>query len=273
MSLNRPLFLLSILLLVFSFSTDAQRRKPLRLWEGFRVIPKAGVNIFYGDLVDESRTSYSGGIAAEKELYPYLSGRVQIMAGQMKGTQVMPTNNLVYAYFDNFYTDVTFGASFKPLELAYGYYKQRMVSPYVFAQLGVVLYNAKEYYGPASGFEPNSLWRETGMKVAPLVSGGLGTQIRLNAQWGINVEFAAYKPFTDLLDGHKVWYDNQGNEVETDAGDFYYTGTVGVSYLIKDNRWRNHPKYNRKAYMNTKKNYSTNKKKKRPVSKYKPRRR
>ncbi len=66
------------------------------------MIPKAGVNMFYGDLVDESRTNYSVGVAFDREFKPSLTGRFQIMGGSLKGTQINPMVNDVYAYFDNF---------------------------------------------------------------------------------------------------------------------------------------------------------------------------
>ena len=271
MSFKRQVIIFLIICFACSLATEAQRRRPLRLWEGFRVIPKAGVNMFYGDLVDESRTNYSLGVSVDREFKPHWTGRFQIMAGSMKGTQLAYGNNEVSAYFDNFYTDITFGATFRPLELAFGYFKQRSVNPYVFAQTGVVLFNASEYYGPASGYEPDLLWRETGMKVAPVISGGLGVSIRLNSYMSVVGEFTGYKPFSDLLDGHEEWTAGDGRIVETDDSDFYYTATVGISYLIKDNRWRNNPKYNRKAYQKTRKAYSSGAKKK-SAKRYKSRR-
>lgn len=271
MSLRRQITILIIICFVCSFATQAQRRRPLRLWEGFRVIPKAGVNMFYGDLVDESRTNYSVGVAVDREFKPFLTGRFQVMGGSLKGTQITPIVNDVYAYFDNFYTDITVGATFRPMELAFGYFKQRTISPYVFAQTGAVLFSASEYYGPASGFEPNSLWRETGMKFAPVVSGGFGVSVRINPQFSLVGEFTGYKPFTDLMDGHEEWTSGSGIVYQTEAGDFYYTATVGVAYLIKDNRWRNSPKYNRKAYQKTRKQYSSPAKKK-AASRYKSKR-
>lgn len=267
MSYKRHILIITVILLIITNATEAQRRRAPRLWEGFKVIPKAGVNIFYGDLVDESRTNYSFGVAAERDFQPYWAGRVQIMGGSMKGTQINPVVNLEYAHFTNTYFDITFGASFKPMELAYGYFKQRTFSPYVFLQTGVVLFNATEHYGPA-GLIPNTKWRETGMKVAPLVSGGLGLSVRINSEFSIVGEFTGYKPFTDLMDGHDKWTSGSGVVYNTDDGDFYYTGTVGVSYLIKDNRWRNHPKYNRKAYQKARRE-SSSIFKKRSASKYK----
>ncbi len=270
MSLKRQIAILLFICFVCSQATQAQRRKPVRLWEGFRVIPKAGVNMFYGDLVDESRTSYSVGVAVDREFKPHLTGRFQIMGGAMKGTQIDPRSNQVYADFDNFYTDITFGATFRPLDLAFGYFKQRSLNPYVFAQTGVVLFNATENYGPA-GIVPNTEWRKTGMKVAPLISGGFGLSLRVNSYMSIVGEFTGYKPFTDLMDGHEEWSDPSGVVYQTDSGDFYYTATVGLSYLIKDNRWRNNPKYNRKAYQKSRKSYTSSAKKK-SAKRYKSRR-
>jgi hypothetical protein len=267
---SRHTLIITALLLLVALSTEGQRRKAPRLWEGFRVIPKAGVNIFYGDLVDESRTKYSFGVAADKEIKPHLSLRAQIMGGAMKGTQMYGNSDQVYAYFDNSYFDFTVGASFRPLELMYGYFKQRSVSPYLFLQTGIVGFNATEYYGPM-GLVPNTKWRETGFKISPVISGGLGASFRINSLWSVVGEFTGYLPFTDLMDGHEEWTSGSGTVYQTDDSDFYYTATLGVSYLIKDSKWRNHPKYNRKAYQKTRREYSSGTKKK-SAAKYKRRR-
>ena len=135
----------------------------------------------------------------------------------------------------------------------------------------MVLFDATEYYGEA-GLIPNTLWRETGMKFAPVVSGGLGVSVRINSQFSVIGEFAGYKPFTDLMDGHEEWTSGDGVVYQTDDGDFYYTGSLGVSILIKDNKWRNHPKYNRKAYQKARREYMAPVKKK-SANKYRSKRR
>lgn len=144
-------YFIILLLLIPSILEAQYRRKKFDIWQGFRVAPRGGVNIFYGDLVDKSRTNFSLGVIGERELTSYLSGRVQLMGGQMKGEQVYGETDEIYAHFENFYTDFSIGASFRPLDVAFGYFKQRSFNPYVIGQLGIIQYNTTEYYGPAAG--------------------------------------------------------------------------------------------------------------------------
>jgi len=256
-------FILATIVFAFVGQTTAQRRRKSTLWDGVRLTPRAGVNIFYGDLVDQSKTSYSFGGVAEKELMPYLSARLQLMGGQMKGEQKYADTDLLYTYFKNYYADFMVGATFKPLDLALGYFKQRSFNPYIFAQFGLVYYNTDIWYGPA-GFDPNTL-RDQVSGISPAVSGGLGLSYWINSIMSANFEFTGALPFTDMVDGHKEWYSGTpGNIVkvnQTDAYDFYYTATVGVSFLLNDSKWKNEPKYNRKAYLKTRRVMTSSSKK------------
>ncbi|MCU4175929.1 outer membrane beta-barrel protein [Carboxylicivirga sp. N1Y90] len=235
--------------------STAQRRRKSTIWEGVRVTPRVGVNVFFGDLVDKSRTSYSFGGVAEKELTPYLSARVQLMAGNMKGEQTYADTDELYTYFSNFYTDFMVGASFRPLDLALGYFKQRSFNPYIVGQVGIIYHSTDTHYGP-HGFDPNTL-RHSVSGVSPSFGAGVGLSYWLNSRMNVNVEFIGALPFTDMIDGHKEWYSGTpGNIVkvnETDPFDAYYTASVGVSFLLNDSKWKNEPKYNRKAYMKTRK--------------------
>ena len=112
--------LLVFFCLVFSFDGNAQRRKRSTLLDAVSVAPRAGVTLFFGDLVDESRTSYTYGANLEKEWKRYLAWRAQLMTGRMTGDQIYPGETEPYAYFQNFYVDFGVGAKFKPLDLIFG---------------------------------------------------------------------------------------------------------------------------------------------------------
>jgi hypothetical protein len=218
------------------------------------------MNIFYGDLVDKSRSNISIGVVAERELSTYLSGRLQLMGGQMSGEQTQGDAGGIFAHFKNTYTDFSVGASFKPLNLLLGYYKQRAINPYVIGQVGMAFYSATEYFGDvaasiSSGINVDDEWRSYS-SISPIVSGGFGISYWINSQWSINIEGIGTLPFSDEMDAHSEWYDlkdhpNPTTMYQTDANDFYYTATVGVTFLINDSRWKNEPKYNRKAYLKT----------------------
>ncbi len=264
-------FILTLLLCTFIGETSAQRRRKSTLWDGVRVTPRAGANFFFGDLVDKSTTNYSFGVVAEKELSPYLSARVQLMGGSMKGTQIHPIENTMTSRFENIYGDFSVGASFRPIDLAFGYFKQRSFNPYIIGQFGVAYYNADNWYGP-SGYIPNS-FRHNVSGISPIISGGLGLSYWVSSKINVNIELVGTMPFSDLMDGHENWMydgpDGQPVVVPTKSYDFYYTATAGVSFLINDSQWKNEPKYNRKAYMKTRnaRSYSGNKKNVKSINK------
>lgn len=254
-SSSRHILFSLICLLILTLNINAQRRRKPAFWEGTTVGPRAGINLFYGDLVDQSRTSYTFGGIAEKEISKYISARLQLNMGQMKGQQIDFKSQEIYAYFKNFYTELSIGASFRPLNLMLGYYKQRSFNPYVIGQFGIVQYSTKEWYGPGSNETPDELWRQFS-QISPIVTGGAGLSYWVNSRISANIEFTGTLPFTDLLDGHQEWADNFGNITQTDANDFYYTAMVGITFLIDDSKWKNEPKYNRKAYLKTRNQYS-----------------
>ncbi len=262
-----------ILIVLISSPLTAQYRK--KGWdqfkEGLSITPKAGYNMFFGDLVDKSRGSFSLGVLAEKELTTTFSARAQLMGGQMQGTQIAPGPNTAYASFDNIYTELSVGAAYRPLNGFWGYFKQRRLQPYVHFNAGLIYYNATEYWGPASGNPDGDVWREAS-EIAPLVSAGGGTSIWITPTISANLELTGALPFSDKLDVHDEWYDNQGGVHTTDPYDFYYTLTAGITILLKDSRFRNDPKYNRRTYLKMRSYYKYKTRKRSPgISKRKRR--
>ncbi|MCW3787780.1 hypothetical protein [Plebeiibacterium sediminum] len=260
--LKKALF--ASIILFTTVSSFGQYYKRNQFLEGLKIQPKVGFNMFYGDLVSEKRTKYTLGVAAEKELSSYINGRVDLSYGSMQGTQLLPGLNTAYATFDNTYIHFNVGATFRPLDLAYGLFKQRRVSPYIIGQMGVMQFSSTEYWGAGSGNPEGSVWREVS-EMAPTFSMGGGVSIFYTSRLSINAEFIGSFSFNDRVDAHDVWYMADGTVVQTDSNDFFYVGTIGVSYLFSDSRWKNSPKYNRKAYLRTRSLYKvSNKKIKRP---------
>ncbi len=267
--LKKALF--ASILIYVTTSSYGQYYKRNKFLEGFKIQPKVGFNMFYGDLVSEKRTKYTIGIAAEKELSTYLNARADLSYGSMQGTQINEIDGGTYATFDNSYIHFNIGATFRPFDLAYGLFKQRRVNPYIIGQIGIMPFSATEYWGNSGKGEEGTIWREVS-EMAPTVSIGGGASIFLNSRVSINVEFIPSYSFNDRLDAHDVWYRGEitapktpENTVQTDGNDFFYVGTIGVSYLFDDSKWKNSPKYNRKAYLRTRSLYKVSKKKiKRP---------
>lgn len=270
MRTNNKLWLITLVVLLISTSAFAQtrrgyRRNPFKLQDGLSITPRAGLNMFYGDLVDKSRASYSIGVTVDREMSQYLSARVQLMGGAMQGTQLFGDTKIPYATFDNFYIEGTIGGTYRPLNQLLGYFKERTFQPYLLAQTGLVYYNATEYWGEAGTGEAGSVWRKAS-EVAPLVGIGGGTSIWFTPNLSGNFEVNGNLVFSDKMDVHDVWYGGTGKVYETDPYDFYYTFTVGVTYLINDSKWRNEPRYNRKTYQKTRKFFQSKTTRRKPSS-------
>ncbi len=267
---NIKTWLLTLLVLLISSPGYAQlrsgyRRNPFRIMDGLSITPKVGLNMFFGDLVDKSRSSYSVGVTIDREMSKFFSARGSLMGGTMKGTQLFGDTNIPYANFENFYIEGTIGGTYKPLNQLIGYYKERTLQPYLLLQLGLVYYNATEYWGEASLNTPGSVWREAS-EVAPIFGLGTGTSIWITPNISANLEIDGNLVFSDKMDGHDVWYGNTGKVYTTDPYDFYYTFTAGVSYLFNDSKWRNDPQFNRKTYQKTRKFFQSKTTRRKPSS-------
>jgi hypothetical protein len=274
---QKIIFLLLGIFTIQSQFTHSQyrRRGDFNFIEGMSITPQIGYNIFYGDLVDESRGSISLGVLLDREINELFSARVQITGGKMQGTQ-NTSSDLAYASFDNFYTQFTVGASYKPLNQILGCFKQRTIQPYAHLNTGFVFYNATEYWEEGSIGPAGEEWR-SGSGIAPVVTMGGGTSIWLTPTISFNMEFSGALPFTDKMDAHDVWYNtledwvSQTNPHETAGNDFYYTIMAGITITLQESRIKNSPKYNRKSFTKTRNYYRA--KAKRSTPKHKKRRR
>jgi len=265
MCTNNKKIILLILAVLISASSNSQLRRgyssnPFDILSGLSITPKGGANIFYGDLVDESRSSYSFGVKANREMSRTVSLHADLMSGAMKGRQISISGDDPYANFENMYFEFSIGGSYRPLNHMLGYFKERTLQPYILAQIGVVYFNTSEYWGSGSiitpGSEPGEVWREVSGTV-PSVAGGGGISIWFTPLVSANIELVGTLPFSDQLDGHDVWYDRWPDGVvhETDPYDFYYTVSAGITFLISDSPFRNDPRYNRKSYNKTRRFY------------------
>ena len=253
---------LILLLLVFlvSYTSYSQYRSAYsrKFVEGLSITPKAGINIFYGDLVDKSRSSYSLGVSADREMHQLFTLRTQLIGGGMKGIQMYQLTgyeHLKFASFTNNYVEWTIGGTFRPLNAILGYFKERTIQPYVLLQGGPIFYNAKEYreLDEYINYFGTKLWRsESGISFVFGVGGG--TTIWLNPRVKLNLEFYGSFATTDLLDAHKEWsmLPDLSIVYQTADKDFYYTATFGITYLINDSKFRNDFNFNKKTYTKNK---------------------
>ena len=255
-------FLLSLLLISFLPTTNGQRSRYVKypVLKGLSITPKLGINWFFGDLVNARPINFSGGLTVEREMLEYLSARIDLGGGIMSGTQIEPTSGLVFSEFTNTYTTFQVGASFHPIPLIYGYYKQRMFKPYIVGELGIIAFNATETFGEGNGyFAPvGDTWHTTdGFSIAPIATFGGGLNYYINKKFSCNIEWLCGLPFTDMLDAHEEWDSGElgsGQVVKTEGSfDIFWTGTVGFCYTIAESDFRNQFKYNRKSYLKTRK--------------------
>jgi hypothetical protein len=272
----RYFIILIVLLSTTIVESEAQRRRKPKIWEGFSVTGRVGATHYFGDLVDDGRTSFSVGFVGEKELNTFLGGRVSLIGGQMSGTQSTVAGGK-NAWFDNTFAELSFGATFRPINILVGYYKQRAFNPYVIANVGALYYSATKYWGEYSAgfpeFDYGDVWNEAN-SITATVSGGFGLSYWINSQWSVNIEAIGTMPFSDDLDAHTYYELPGGGTVTTESNDFYYITSIGLTFLIDDSRWKNEPKYNRKAYLKTRSQYrSSSKKNLKSISKKRRKRR
>jgi len=253
-------WLLIILVLLINSTVYSQYRRSARstFSEGLSITGKGGVNIFYGDLVDQSRNSYSLGLSLDREFNKLLTTRLQIMGGKMKGGQLYGDTDLEYAYFKNYYGELTIGGTYRPLNHIMGYFRERTVQPYALVQFGLIYHSTTEYQGPGWEFagypvdELSNIWR-TASGIAPIVGIGGGSSFWISPRIKANIEFYGIYCFSDKIDGHDTWFEYPNGKIHiTASNDFYYVATLGVTYTINDSKFRNEYKYNRQTYSKNK---------------------
>ena len=276
---KRWLFLIFVLLINSTVYSQYRRHNSSKFSEGLSVTGKGGVNMFYGDLVDKSRTSYSFGLNVDREMDKLFTMRTQFVFGAMKGkqfSQLEEHTDEVFAHFKNHYFEWTFGGTYRLLNHIMGYYKERTFQPYALLHLGITYYNTKEYIGEGwitQGYpiasdnvvhnnwdakmyqkwdelKPKSddVWRAPS-GIAFIAGFGGGTAIWISPRVKANIEFYGNYCFSDKIDGHDTWFTYPSLEIQkTKSNDFYYIATLGVTYVINDSRFRNDFKYNKVTY-------------------------
>jgi len=253
-----------LLVLMISISSYSQYKRPPkhRFDEGLTLSGKVGANIFFGDLVDKSRTNFTLGLTLDREMHKLFTVRTSLMGGKMSGAQILQGQQdpkIIFASFDNTYFEWTIGGTYSILNHIYGYFRERRVQPYFLMQLGLLYYNATEYVGledyiqdPHFGSEGSNVWRiQSGLTLTAGM--GIGTTYWINPKWKASLEINGFYPFTDKLDAHDYWYMKSDIKEDgitlhpTKSNDFYYTATFNPS------KFRNSFSYNRKSFEQTRK--------------------
>ncbi|MCL2074165.1 MAG: hypothetical protein FWH18_09600 [Marinilabiliaceae bacterium] len=254
-NLKRLILLLLIIWVGVSGYSQYRRQSSNYFIDGLSITPKIGPNIFYGDLMDDSRIGYAVGVCADREMHELLSARVQILGGSMRGTmrgQAASIIGLPALSFTNFYTEFTLGGTFRPLNFFLGYFKERTFQPYILLQGGIIYYNAKEFWLRDTDIRnwETDLWR-TASGIHLIGAAGGGTTIWLNPRTKLSLEFYGTWTLGDELDAHKDWYssNNPDKIYQTANNDFYYTATFGINFLINDSKFRNNYSYNRQTFL------------------------
>ncbi len=247
--------LLFILLICTFIEANAQfRSRKKNFAAGLSIQAKGGINFFYGDLVSKNRHNYSLGIVALKDVSYCLDVRADLEYGSLRGTQYNEGQTDYFCSFENNYYSFSAGVSFRLLDYINGLLKDRLFNPYIIGQFGVIYYDADESFGPAAvavypDLNKPEHWR-TEKGFAPILGLGCGCRLYINKKWAAHAEWVGVLPITDLLDAHEIWYKNRKNSgpyIQTDDNDYYYVGTVGVSYTFGASDWRNRSKYKRKT--------------------------
>ena len=296
----RLFFTILSFLLAFSVVVDAQqngrrRKKIPPILKGLSVSGRIGPNIYWGDIVDDGKTRLSLEGSASKEMRPWLAVRASLGGGFFAGKQDGGLS------FKTPYVELAGGADFFILNQK-GWYRDRMVDPYVGIGTGLFMYSAKKTYTPPDEYhrlkyeeelelgksDPDYKdWRNvnTGFKPCLNLYGLLGVKVKVDKRhWSVHAEVKGNYVPTDLLDGHDGYrrayteseiealkeegFDENSPKVQlgkwiSGKNDFFYTIMVGCSYKFADMGWKASSEYNRRKYQQNKKSYTKNAKRKR----------
>lgn len=287
----RLFFTILSFLLAFAMSVDAQqngrRKKIPPILKGLSVSGRIGPNIFWGDIVDDGKTRLSLEGSASKEMRPWLAVRASLGGGFFAGKQDGGIS------FKTPYFELSGGTDFFVLNQK-GWYRDRMVDPYVGVGTGLFMYSAKKTYTPPDEYhkqkyeellaDPNyEDWQtvNTGFKACLNLYGLMGVKVKVDKRhWTVHAEVKGNYVPTDELDGHdgyrRPYSESELAALEEEGlspdpggkwikgkNDFFYTIMVGCSYKFADMGWRASSEYNRRKYQQNKKSYTKNAKRKR----------
>ena len=270
----RKIFVCLTLLTLLPNVSEAQYNNPRgripKQLLGLSVGARAGATVYFGDLVDAGRARWTVGAFVEKSVISWLDVRGQIDAGQVHGAQEEGIE------FKSFFADVNVIARVRFLDLIQGYDDARLFCPYFGLGAGGMLFNCKknpdeskidvEAYmskATAGGWEDLAekwLYYDGGMKGAADAVGLVGVRYSLSSKLWLSFEVQGYMVFSDELDAHSGYPDNNGTWVESDGKyDCLWTTSFGVQYRFYDvSKYTSSSKYSRKNYLKTRRIYERN---------------
>lgn len=271
----RSILILFIALITISISVQSQTRKRApKILEGLWVNGKIGPNIFCGDIVDDGRWRFGLAASADREMQPWLCVRAEVQGGCFAGKQDGGIS------FNTTFFELSGGTDILVLN-AKGYYRERIVDPYVGIGTGLLMFTSKKSSSKELDEETSALddWRniKTGFKACLNVYGLLGAKYTIDRHWGVNAEIKGNFALTDELDGHtgyrRSYYEDEVQAIEDEGydidprgkwidghKDFFYTIMFGCTYKFEGARWKTAGKYNRKIYLKNRRDYIRNSK-------------
>ncbi len=202
---------------------------------------------FQGDLVETNifnvdQTTLGVGLNFKYHLSPIFALRANLLHGKLKGND--DNYDRLKERGFNFRTPLTeFSVQFEWDALGKQRYEEdfkRLVSPYLFAGVGIAFFKPDTNYGDSQSNNFNLEKVEQDQKenystTLPVIPMGFGIKVDLKEQWLLAVELGMRKTFTDYLDG----VSQSGNP---DKDDWYTFYGASVMYRFGAQRIKNEEK-------------------------------
>ncbi len=240
--------------------------RPPKNMLGLSIGFKAGTTVFFGDLVDNGRVSWTAAAYTEKAILSWLSWRAELEAGQAKGGQ---EGHIIFktTFFD---ADALAKVAF--LDLIQGYRDNRTINPYFALGAGILAYSCTKEPSQSYDYETilanaanpdltqKWLFYDQGMQITGLATGLIGARYQINNKLWATLEAKGNILFTDNFDGHQGWPNNNGNWIDSQHKcDALWTISLGLQYrFFSQTRFQTSGKYSRANYLHTRKIYERN---------------
>ncbi len=237
----------------------------------FSVGGKAGMTLYFGDLMASDRACWNVGALAEKNASSWIAVRLGIDGGQVKGA------NDYQRQFKTTFVDVNLFCKFYPLDLIQGYEDGRLFNPYFGLGGGGLYFSAKKE--PTSDMTEEEIAEISAKSVLHQeflyseksgltgeVGGFIGVRYSFSTKLYIFFEATGLMLFTDDFDAYTGYpISDKDSESgyswkESDSqNDCMWTITIGAQYRFYDfSKYSYSSKYSRKSYLRNRVTYERN---------------
>lgn len=248
----------------FRANKRTKKRVPKNYLNSIKVLTTAGAGSYYGDLCDSKecfkfRPSFGAGL--QYRYSEHFAFRGGLFYQKLYGTDTGGSNSGRNLHFRSGNVEMKFDATYDIFPYNKMYRRRHVISPYVFAGIGLLYYNPKaEYNGEWHALRPLNTEGAEYSYITLTIPYGLGARIKVNPSIDVMGEVGYRQIFTDYLDDVSNTYNdanyslsnsdigyiltdrrgevnsssylNGGKRGSTDGNDGYISYSIGIEYTI-----------------------------------------